>query len=347
LRERFFFLLSGEHETIPASELKSVLRLLDPGARIQETGSSRIILAETSEEAAREAVRRTAYTKLCGRLAGVSETSPEVILSLISGEAVERIIPPAASTMAVRGKRIMGTTIDRLKLERMIGEKILKLRPGLKVDLEKPDVTIFFVSNPAETVVGSLVEAKPKHFFHDRLAGRRPFSLPSAMQPGLSRAMINLAGIELGGLILDPFAGTGGIMIEGILLGYRVYGIELKRWIAEGALRNLSHYAPGEKNIIIGDARKPMFRKRIFDTIVTDPPYGRSTTVPDESVITLLDNFLEGCLDLLKNGGRIVMAAPAELDLGELIKKHGLRLRESHIVRVHGSLIRRVVVLET
>lgn len=346
MRERFFFLLSGEHETIPTSELKSVLRLLDPGASIQDTGSNRIVLAETSEAAAREAVGRTAYTRLCGRLAGIAETSPGIILNLISEEAVKRIIPPAASTMAVRGKRIMGASIDRLKLEKMIGEKILKLRPGLKVDLERPDIMILFISSPAETVVGSLVYSKPKHFFHGRLAGRRPFSLPSAMQPDLSRAMINLAGIGLGGIILDPFAGTGGIMIEGILLRYRVYGIELKRWIAEGALRNLRRYALGEENIIVGDARKPMFRERIFDAIVTDPPYGRSTTVPDESVIALLDNFLEGCLDLLKDGGRIVMAAPAELDLEILIERHELRLRESHIVRVHGGLVRRVVVLE-
>ncbi|MCC6023816.1 MAG: THUMP domain-containing protein [Thaumarchaeota archaeon] len=346
MREKFFFLLSGEHESIPASELKSVLKLLDPGAGIQETGSGRIILAETSEEAAREAVRRTAYTKLCGRFAGISETSPEAILSLISEEAVKRLIPPTASTMAVRGKRIMGASIDRLKLERMIGERILEMRPGLKVDLRKPDILILFISSPVETVVGSLVEIKPKRFFHERLAGRRPFSLPSAMQPDLSRAMINLAGIGSGGLILDPFAGTGGIMIEGILLGYRVYGIELKRWIAEGALRNLKHYALGEENIIVGDARKPMFRDKAFNAIVTDPPYGRSTTIPDKSIIALLDNFLEGCLGLLKDGGRIVMAVPAELSLEELIEKHGLRLKESHIVHVHGSLVRKVVVLE-
>ncbi|MEM0329478.1 MAG: THUMP domain-containing protein [Nitrososphaerota archaeon] len=346
MREKFFFLLSGEHETIPASELRSILSLLDPGARIHELSGERIIIAETFEDAAREAVRRTAYTKLCGRLAGVVETRPESILGMISREAVERIIPPTALTVAVRGRRIMGARIDKLGLERMIGGRILDLKPGLKVDLRKPDITILFISSPSETVLGSLVESKPRRFFHDRLAGRRPFSLPSAMQPDLSRAMVNLAGVRPGGRILDPFAGTGGIMIEGILLGYRVYGIELKRWIADGALRNLSHYAPGEESMIVGDARRPMFRDHVFDAIITDPPYGRSTTVPDESVTALLDKFLESCLSLLKSGGRIVMALPVEINLEALIKRHGLRLRESHIVRVHGSLVRRVVVLE-
>ncbi len=345
MREKFFFLLSGEYETIPPSELKSVLRLLDPNVRFHEACSSRIVIAETLELVAREAVRRTAYTKLCGRLAGRVETRSEAILDLIDGKVIERLIPLTTSTIAVRGRRIMSAAIDRLALERETGKRVLELRPSLKVDLENPDTTILFISSPMETVVGSLVESKPKHFFHDRLAGRRPFSLPSAMQPDLSRAMINLAGVRLGGLILDPFAGTGGIMIEGTLLGYRVYGIELKRWIAEGALRNLRHYAPGEESIIVGDARKPMFREKVFDAIVTDPPYGRSTTVPDESIIALLDKFLESCLSLLRNEGRIVMALPAEMGLEALINKHGLRLKESHIVRVHGSLVRRVVVL--
>lgn len=346
MREKFFFLLSGVHETLPFSELRSVLKTLDPGVRVRASCSGRVLIAETFEDVARDAVGRAAYTQLCGRLLGEAETRFEKILELVDEAGLERLIPPNASTIAVRGRRVMGAAIDRLSLEREIGGRILRLRPELGVDLEKPDAVIFFVSSPLETVMGLLVESKPKRFFHDRLAGRRPFSLPSAMQPDLSRAMINLAEVKPGGLILDPFAGTGGIIIEGILLGYRVYGVELKRWIAEGALRNLKHYVPGEENIVVGDARKLMFREDAFDAVVTDPPYGRSTTIPDESILSLIDRFLESCLDVLRDGSRIVMALPAEVELEALLGEHGLVMRESHVVRVHGSLVRRVVVLE-
>ena len=341
----FFFLLSGEYETLPAAELKAVLRMLDPGSEILESPLERVIIARTSEEVAREAVRRAAYTKLCGELVGEAENDPEEILGLLDESVLDELIRVEVKTFAVRGKRIMGSKVDRLMLERTIGEKILKLRPELRVDLENPDLTILFISGRERTILGTLLEAKPKRFFQDRLAGRRPFSLPSAMQPDFSRAMVNLAGVRVGGRILDPFAGTGGILIEAGLLGYKAYGVELKGWIAEGALRNLMHYIQGEENMIVGDARKMMFRENAFDAIVTDPPYGRSTTVPDRSILTLLDKFLNECLPLLRRGGKIVLAAPTDVRVDELVEGHGLRVEEAHIARVHGSLVRRVVVL--
>lgn len=341
----FFFLLSGEYETLPAAELKAVLRVLDPGSEILESRLERLIVARTSEEVAREAVRRAAYTKLCGALIGEAGNDPREILDLLDERVLDELIRVGVKTFAVRGKRIMGSGVDRLMLERIIGEKILKLRPELRVDLENPDLTIFFISGRERTILGTLLEAKPKRFFQDRLAGRRPFSLPSAMQPDFSRAMVNLAGVRVGGRILDPFAGTGGILIEAGLLGYKAYGVELKSWIAEGALKNLMRYIRGEENVIVGDARKIMFREDCFDAVVTDPPYGRSTTVPDRSVLMLLDKFLSECLPLLRKEGKIVLAAPTDVRVDELAEAHGLRVEEAHIARVHGSLVRRVVVL--
>ena len=344
---KFFFLLSGEYETLPAAELKSVLRILDPSVKILESFFGRVLIAETFEEAARRAVRRAAYTKLCGELIGKAESKPDKILEVLDEKSLSRVIHSNISTFAVRGKRIMGSRIDKLALERMIGEKVLKLRPELRVDLEKPDLTIFFVAGKWKTFLGTLIELKPRHFFRDRVAGRRPFALPSAMQPDFSRAMVNLAEVKPGSRILDPFAGTGGIMIEAESLGYEVYGVEIKNWIAEGALRNLKHYTLGREHIITGDSRALMFREETFDAVVTDPPYGRSTTVPGQSVQILLDKFFAECLPLLKKKSKIVMATPAdEVKLEELSSAHGLRIREAHIARVHRSLVRKVVVLE-
>jgi len=346
MKKDFFFLLSGEYKTLPAAELRSVLKILDPKSIIKEVISGRIAIAETTLEAAREAVKRAAYTKLCGIFFGRAENDPEEILRIIDSTNPDELIPASSLTFAVRGRRILGSRIDKLGLEKRIGERILRLRPELKVNLEDPDAIIYFISTKDETVVGRLIDMKPRHFFSGRLAGRRPFSLPSAMQPDFSRAMINLAEVKPGGRILDPFAGTGGILVEAILLGYAAYGIELKDWIARGALKNLSHYCGGYELLIVGDARSPMFRKNSFDAIVTDPPYGRSTTIPDKSIYSLLDDFLSKCIENLKDGGRIVISIPAETDIDELILKHGLRIIESHLARVHGSLIRRVVVAE-
>jgi len=345
-RSRYFFLLSGEYETLPSAELTAVLRILDPGCSISCTSSRRILIAETVEEAAKAAVERAAYTKLCCGLGASARSLEDEVLNSVTAEVLGELIPPTASTFAVRGVRIGGARVDRMRLEREIGARILRLRPGLRVNLSNPEAMILFISDPAETFIGRLVEVKPKRFFSDRVAGRRPFTLPSAMQPDFSRAMVNLAEVAVGGRILDPFAGTGGIMIEAGLMGYQIYGVELKEWIAEGGLRNLKKYLAGGGEMIVGDARALMFRDNSFDAVVTDPPYGRSTTIPDRSITALLERFLEECARILKKGGRIVMAAPAEVDLEELAERHGMRILQTHLARVHGSLARRVVVLE-
>ena len=346
IRRRYFFLLSGIYETLPRAELKAVLEVLDPSYRL--IGEySRIMVAETFERVAREVVYRTAYTKLVGEFLLKCETDEETILKSIKQADLKEFVDSEVEKIAVRGMRLDGVRLRKLELEASIGEHILNMVPRLRVDLERPDLTVVFVAQPELTVVGKLLEAKPKHFFDERIAGRRPFSLPSTMQPDFSRAMVNLARVRVGGRILDPFAGTCGIVIEALLLGYETYGVEFKDWIALGGLENLKRYARGKEFMIVGDARKPMFRERLFDAIVTDPPYGRSTTIPDRSIKNLLTEFFEVAAELLIDHGRIVLAVPSELELSELIAGTGFKIRESHLARVHRSLTRRVVVLES
>ena len=345
-RRRYFFLLSGIYETLPRAELKAVLEVLDPSYRL--IGEySRIVVAETLERAAKEVVYRTAYTKLVGEFLLKCETDEETILKSIKQIDLKDFVDSDVEKIAVRGMRLDGVRLRKLELEASIGEHVLNMIPRLRVDLKSPDLTVIFVAQPELTVVGKLLEAKPKHFFDERIAGRRPFSLPSTMQPDFSRAMVNLARVEVGGRILDPFAGACGIVIEALLLGYETYGVELKDWIALGGLKNLKRYARGKEFMIVGDARKPMFRERLFDAIVTDPPYGRSTTIPDRSIKNLLTEFFEVVAELLVDHGRIVLAVPSELELSELIAGTGFKIRESHLARVHRSLTRRVVVLES
>jgi len=346
IRRRYFFLLSGIYETLPRAELKAVLEVLDPSYRL--IGEySRIVVAETLERVAKEVVYRTAYTKLVGEFLLKCETDEETILKSIKQIDLKEFVDSEVEKIAVRGMRLDGVRLRKLELEASIGEHILNMVPRLRVDLERPDLTVIFVAQPELTVIGKLLEAKPKHFFDKRIAGKRPFSLPSTMQPDFSRAMVNLARVRVGGRILDPFAGACGIVIEALLLGYETYGVELKDWIALGGLENLKRYARGKEFMIVGDARKPMFRERLFDAIVTDPPYGRSTTIPDRSIKNLLTEFFEVAAELLIDHGRIVLAVPSELELSELIAGTGFKIRESHLARVHRSLTRRVVVLES
>ena len=342
MREPHLFLLSGEYETLPKAELEAVLSIFDPEPTLK-LSSGRVVVYETSRQAAVQAVERTSYTKLTARLIGVSETLEDKIPSSIDYELLRILLPPRCS-IAVRGKRIGGVDIRKTWVEGRIGAEVLRRIPKLRVDLKTPEETIFFVAEPERTWIGLLRAVKPRRFFTDRTAGRRPFSLPSAMQPDFARCMVNLARVSIGGRILDPFAGTGGIMIEAGLLGYRVYGVELKKWIALGGLRNLKHYLPGCEHMVVGDSRSLMFR-RCFNGVVTDPPYGRSTIVPESSLENLLEDFLSKVSEFLVDDARIVMAVPSEYPIEETSESMGFKVLETHLARVHGSLVRKVVVL--
>ncbi|MCX8193376.1 MAG: THUMP domain-containing protein [Nitrososphaeria archaeon] len=339
--KRFFFLLSGFNEELPYAELRAVLDVLDPSHKIIKR-EGRIVVVETLEDVAAQVVERTAYTKLSALL--LAETSPdeEDTISSLDTSVLKKIIS-SNSRIAVRGISIGEKTIIISDLEKKLGSKIVEDIPYLRVDLKTPDYIVLFVASPEKNYLGILRRVKHKRFFYYRKAGKRPFSIPSAMQPELSRCLINLSRTRIGGKILDPFAGTGGIMIEGILLGYDLYGVELKRWIALGALKNLKYYTPSLENIIVGDSRKPMFR-RCFDSIVTDPPYGRSTTIPDKSLTNLLTSFFYNCGDHLKEGGSITIVVPENVYVEDITSSTGYNLREVYRVKIHRSLTRKVMV---
>ncbi|MEM1580003.1 MAG: THUMP domain-containing protein [Nitrososphaerota archaeon] len=341
MSSKYLFLLSGFHQEIPFAELRAVLEVLDPNHKILEK-NGRVVIIETEKDCAREAVLRTAYTKLSTLLISRSPTIEEEIINSLDIQSFREILPPK-SKIAVRGISLGSTDVDVPRVEKNLGEVILRNVPAISVDLKNPEYTILFIAQENTTYIGVLVEIKPKKFFYDRVAGRRPFKLPSAMQPDTARCLVNLSRTKPGGRILDPFSGTGGIIIEAILLGYETYGVELKKWIARGSLKNLYHYTPGRGNIVIGDSRQPPFRKG-FDGIVTDPPYGRSTTIPDKSLEELMKKFFENSRDLLRNGGRISMAAPTWSNIEDYALDSGYRILEKYTLKIHKSLVRKIMV---
>lgn len=337
----YLFLLSGVDKELPFAEIKAVLSLLHPEHQIVKR-EGRILIANTLKSIAEEVVDRTAYTKMSAQLLFETDTNERDILSAIDVSIIRNTVS-SNSTIQVRGVTINGVSLRKTELEREIGSLIIDSIPSLKVDLKNPVYMITFVSSPEKTYIGIVEKIKPRRFFYPRVAGRRPFTLPSAMQPDLSRCLVNLSRTKIGGRILDPFAGTGGIMIEAILLGYEVYGVELKKWIGLGALRNLKYYTPGLENIIVGDARKLMFRKS-FNSIVTDPPYGRSTSIPGYSLTNLLETFFYESREYLEDDGRMILVTPEEINIEDIALDAGYSLEELYRVRIHRSLIRKIMV---
>jgi tRNA (guanine10-N2)-dimethyltransferase len=144
--------------------------------------------------------------------------------------------------------------------------------------------------------------------------------------------------------MLDPFCGSGGILVEAGLIGCRLVGFDAKPHMLRGGLKNVRHYGVRLEGLAIADARYlPVTR---VDCVATDPPYGRSASTLGTSTKLIVEDFLSAVGDRIPKGRRICMASPKTTRIADIGKKMGFKHIESHFVYVHRSLTREIVVFE-
>jgi tRNA (guanine10-N2)-dimethyltransferase len=184
----------------------------------------------------------------------------------------------------------------------------------------------------------------------DRAAvGRRrmpllPFQRPVSLPPRLARAAANLARVRPGDRVLDPFLGTGALLAEAGLLGARLYGIDRDATMVRGALQNLTHLGLSAEALAVGDAGAIEFADRdlTFDALLTDPPYGRSSSTGGEAADLLVERVVPRWARRLTSSGRVVLIVPSGAP--DLVAPWERKLSVS--VRVHRSLTRDFRVYE-
>jgi tRNA (guanine10-N2)-dimethyltransferase len=341
---KLFFLLSGEHETLPVSELKAILEA--EGKKYSVVGQLRQILRlEANVSCIESIVRRAALTRVCCAEILCAKAETEEILKQCRLASFEKHLKKGES-FAVRVRRIgeSAPDVDCVGLEREIGAAVWDRVEGVRVSLKRPDVTFFGVLTGGFFVLGrKLAEIIPKAFVL-RGPRRRPFFHPSAMPAKLARCMVNLAQPVAGEVVLDPFCGTGAMLIEAGLMGCRVAGFDVQWRMVRGSLRNLKHFGVEADGVLMADVRHPPVRQ--VDCIVTDPPYGRSAKTLGREVSDIVDDFLHVAADCVARGRRLCIAFPKGVKIRGLAEDSGFKVVESHYVYVHRSLTREVAVLE-
>jgi len=110
-----------------------------------------------------------------------------------------------------------------------------------------------------------------------------------------------------------------------------------------GARRNLAHFGVNPLGLIRGDARKIPVNG--VDAIATDPPYGTGASTLKSTTRQILNDFLPRAREILSPGARTVIASPVGTDCLGLAEKNGFELLDRHLVYVHRSLTREILVL--
>ncbi len=330
------FELSGEHSTLPKSEAIACLESLKADFRIHLSLDSCLVidLKNNADTIIEGLSKRLAMTHHIIKVLGIDESGEKDILELVNSAPLD-----FEGTYSIRVRRIKEySRINTESMEKQLGG--IFYRKGFHADLEKPMIQFRVLLTNGKSIFGYIAASIDRSAYEARKPHYRPFFYPGVLMPRVARALVNIAKPKE--YMLDPFCGTGGILIEAGLLGIKVIGGDVQRKLLLGARTNLDYYDVNY-SLMYQDACRLALCNDSMDAVVTDPPYGRSAAIKAESIEHLLANSLKEIFRVLKKGRAVFVS---ERDIKELALEADFRILEVHEQRVHKSLTRRICVLE-
>jgi tRNA (guanine10-N2)-dimethyltransferase len=319
---KLIFELSGENPTLPLAELGCVGTVLDH--RLQ------VAIVEASDP---KAAQRLAMTH--GVLEYLGECEPDLAAfkDLLLDLSLEIRQPFAGRVKKIHGGSNERNPCSRKEFEQMIGTMIAG-----PVSLKHPEVEYRAVLSEDKCYFGKVLFTFDRSSFDVRNPGKREFFHPGVMMPRMARTLVNIVGMQQGSTMLDPFCGTGGILIEAHLLGARAIGSDFDPLMVLGSRQNI----PGS-DLMLADATHLPFCDHAVDAVVTDFPYGQSVCIKKaDTMDRLYGDALEEIRRVLKPERRAVVVT--HRDISPIAAEY-FTIIQRHDQRVHKSLTRRVLVL--
>ncbi|MEM2111681.1 MAG: DNA methyltransferase [Candidatus Bathyarchaeia archaeon] len=344
--DRLFFLVSGENPTLPFSEAKSILEAEGFAYQIIEE-LTQVLRLEADVNCVQVVKFRSAMTKVCGLEIFSCKADRYEIFENIEKMNIATLLGENES-FAVRVMRVRGSAsnIEAWTLEREIGELLFEKVKKAKVDLKSPEKTFIGILTDNRFVFGlKIVEIKHGNFIR-RGPRRKAFFHPAAMSAKIARCMINLAQPKKEDIVMDPFCGTGSFLVEAGLIGCRIIGFDVKRYMVEGSQRNLRLFNIEPEGLAVADARFIPLANIKIKCVVTDPPYGTSATTLGFTTKDLIGFFFSEARKVLVKEGRVCVAAPKTIKVSGFGEKSGFEHLESHFIYVHRGLTREIAVFK-
>ncbi len=331
------FELSGEHNTLPESEAIACLETIYPDFEVFLRLDRCLIfeIGGNAEEIAKILAKKLSMTYHITEVLGIGGSAEADVLETVKSSPFE-----IRGSYSIRVKRIKEySVLNTASMENLIGKIFFKR--GARADLRNPDVQLRVLLTEDKNIFGRIISSVDRSAFEMRRPHYKPFFYPGVLMPRIARALVNIAKPEKN--LLDPFCGTGGILVEAGLMGIGVTGGDMQRKLLLGARMNLEHYRI-DHSLMYQDACSMALRDESVDAVVTDPPYGRSAAIKAESLNSLLTGSLGEIYRVLKKGKRAIFIS--DRDIEDMAKDAGFRIVQSHIQRIHKSLTRRIIVLE-
>lgn len=332
MQMRYAFELSGEHTTLPRSEVLSLLKICSTDFHEIEHLDQCLIVEASNLN----------YETMAQRLAMSHRIIEDPINVPASLEAVSDAVAGMAlplETYKIRARGVGPTKITGYDVERAVGKALFSR--GYKANLKDPQMCLRGIVTNDRIVIGKEIAKVDRSSFESRRPHLKPFFHPGVLMPRVARALVNMSLVKRGQILLDPFSGTAGILVEACMIGISGLGVDVQAKLVKGSLSNV---LGSGCSLVVGDAKRLPIRDGSIDGIVCDTPYGRSAIIKARSRDDLLDEALQEMKRVLKKKGRAVVVADRSIE--DQIMSVGFSVLEQHFDRVHRSLTRQIFVCE-
>jgi len=216
--------------------------------------------------------------------------------------------------------KILGGVIEIFRVDEIIDyTEAKKVKPQFKVNIDD------------KTFAYGIILAKQDIKDFEKKEIEKPYvEGKNGMVPSkLAKIMVNLAIGKNTTTIYDPYCGTGSILIEALLQGYKVIGTDISPEVIEGCSKNLNwiskeYGVENRSEVFVNNASslaEQLVRQNETIAISTEPFLGKSWTKPVQknvrnkkiiaSVDKLIISSIRSISKILKNNERLVIMIPS------------------------------------
>ncbi|XP_023327823.1 tRNA (guanine(10)-N2)-methyltransferase homolog [Eurytemora carolleeae] len=295
-----------------------------------------VVLELQSDNEAKKILSRSISTKHCIKIWGEGDSLETFHTSLRSfpfHEHTELLAP--SNSFIINVETFMKKTSVKERIDKI--ETLDYVPIEGRVNLKTPDVEYSYLEfwgldhnnvpdHPLNIFFGLKIGDGQRHLITKQSIKTRKFIGNTTMDAQLALLMANLGGVELGSFTLDPFVGTGSLLLAAAEFGGIVFGGDIDfltlhartrpsrvgdkvRAKDESMVANFEQYHLTRcyGDVIACDFSKSPWRQKLeFDCIITDPPYGIRKALAKN--INFLDELLPShpSLEILYNCEQIL-----------------------------------------
>lgn len=366
--EQYLFIL-GSHPALSVAEVVSYFKRKGLEIKIDENFLPKALLVSFDNEIdARKIIKQLGGVPVIEKIIGSIKNSTENLSAdyVLKLPDFLELKNRKIKNLGISWSSLTGS-VDNRQVKRLGMELKKKLKiPGLRVVFPSrrnelssaelynnnfPDsgIAIHTFESRSEFYIAKLEAVQDIGFYTSRDRLRPKVDPGSGMMPvKLSQMMVNFSETPEGGIIYDPFCGTGTILMESLLMGYDVTGSDASDKQVERTRENLKWLKenfPGKINLeneklFVADVVKlsamiSQISQNSFDAVVSEgwlgpalikAPSPRDIEQIFNKVEDVVLKMLTGIKQPLKIGGHVVISLPA-FKLGKRIVRFDAKKR--------------------